>query len=70
MQRKYYEADQQQRCAGHDKAHCHFGSSWMKRASARRAFCSARGATDSPTILEKARAVRPPSDGPRSQKLQ
>jgi hypothetical protein len=38
MQGKCYEAGHQQRYAGHDKAHCHSGMSWMMRVSARRAF--------------------------------
>lgn len=38
MQSKCYEAGHQQRCAGHDEAHCHSGSSCMMQGSMRRAF--------------------------------
>lgn len=38
VQSKCYEAGHQQRCAGHDEAHCHSGSSCMMQGSMRRAF--------------------------------
>jgi hypothetical protein len=68
MHSKSYEAGDQQRCAGHNKAHCHSGGSWMMRVSIRRAF--ARRATQNfKTVQRKMQAVVCRQDGPRSQKL-
>lgn len=67
MQSKCYEAGHQQRCAGHDEAHCHSASSCMMQGSIRRVFF-ATGNTKISRLFKEMRARRPPSTGPRSQK--